>query len=1091
MTETRHPIRHSRRSENPTRIGRMPGGRGSGSRRASSPDEAFVGRDAVIRELVAAADDVLRGTGSVVVLTGEAGIGKTTVARTLATRVRDDLVVSWGRCSADHSAPPFWPWRALVDAEPDVGVPDGGPPAEWAIGAQRFERLNELRAHVVERARARPLLHVIEDLQWADVASVLLLAHIATAVVDAPLMVVGTLRSGEPLTHQLDDAIEDVRRSASVRALQPLRDEDVAALIADAGMGSAPDLTALVQARTGGNPLFVTELLRVVQTGDPGEHRRNAVAASVPSRVAELVGHRLARLPHAVAAALAAASVIGSDGDAKTLAAVHGSSVELVLDLVEQARAAHLLEAAPPGRWQFRHDLVRDAVYAGMTATSRARQHASVLEALAANGSTPPPVLAHHALAAQPLFDPDRAVALAARAGESAFAQHAYEEAVAWFERALAAAPLDTAPRWRAELLVLCGEAHRHIGEIGDARRAFASAADLAEDPALLARAALGYADPGADLGIAYRADDPVAGSLLERAIAAQPAQDSVTTVLLEARLAAELYFSDEPARAVDLARSAIDRARRLDEPLALGAATAVTHDAFVVGQAELDDQLRGSEQLLTWARTTGSAAALLTARRARVFDLLAAGDIPAMDTEILAFRRLAEPLRVPGYVWWPSLWAAMRALLEGRHDDAEARGAAACEVGLGSFPTLAFLNLSFLLFFLRREQGRLAEMEGATRDYAATNADIPALRVGLTFLLAELGRIDEARGMLDAIDDATLDRLHDRNWPASWFQLARAVTLVGDRDLAATLLAERHRPTERCVMVSLATVCLGASDLGAAWLLHTIGDLDAADRCYSSAEATNARIGARAWLAQARVDHARLLLDRDRDGDRDRARSLAELAATAVDEIGLASITGTLDAVRHRLAAGDHTPASTPSAATFRRSGAIWELAFAGRTAQVPHARGLSDLAYLLARPTQDVSVMELVDEPGSPRAGVRGAPAFDERARREIHDRLRELDAEEADAEARGDGDGATRAREQRQLLAETVARDLGLGGRSRRIGDPAERARKTVSTRIRRAIAVVTRGHPELGRHLERSVDTGAWCSYRPAEPVRWTT
>ncbi|HJR24110.1 MAG TPA: hypothetical protein VJ804_01445, partial [Acidimicrobiales bacterium] len=73
----------------------------------------------------------------------------------------------------------------------------------------------------------------------------------------------------------------------------------------------------------------------------------------------------------------------------------------------------------------------------------------------------------------------------------------------------------------------------------------------------------------------------------------------------------------------------------------------------------------------------------------------------------------------------------------------------------------------------------------------------------------------------------------------------------------------------------------------------------------------------------------------------------------------------------------------------------------------------------------------------------------------------------------------------------LAEAVARDVGLGGRSRRIGDPVERARKTVSTRIRRAIAQIGRAHPELGRHLERSIDTGAWCAYRPPEPVRWTT
>ena len=184
------------------------------------------------------------------------------------------------------------------------------------------------------------------------------------------------------------------------------------------------------------------------------------------------------------------------------------------------------------------------------TEATRARCHAAVLEALAASGTAPDSTLAHHALAAQPLFDPDRAVALAARAGESAFAQHAYEEAVEWFERAQQAAPAERSTRWSAELQVRSGEAWRHMGEISAAQASFLSASGITEDPALLARAALGYADPGADLGIAYRSTDPVTETLLERAIAAQPVADTVSTVMLESRLAAQRYFSDEPASA-------------------------------------------------------------------------------------------------------------------------------------------------------------------------------------------------------------------------------------------------------------------------------------------------------------------------------------------------------------------------------------------------------------------------------------------------------------------------------------------------------------------------------------------------------------
>jgi tetratricopeptide (TPR) repeat protein len=348
--------------------------------------------------------------------------------------------------------------------------------------------------------------------------------------------------------------------------------------------------------------------------------------------------------------------------------------------------------------------------------------------------------------------------------------------------------------------------------------------------------------------------------------------------------------------------------------------------------------------------------------------------------------------------------------------------------------------------------------------------------------LLAEIGRIDETRDALARFDHAELARLHDRNWPASWFQLARAASIVGDRPLAAALLEPQHRPDERCVQVSLATVCLGAADLATAWLQHAIGDLDAADAHYQSAEELNARIGARCWLAQSRADHARLLLERDRAGDREAAFRLDELAQGAAREIGLATI-----APARRTTSVPHPRPP----ATFRRTGAVWELAFADRAVQLPDSRGLRDLSFLLSKPGEAVWVLELAHDAGEPSSSARGAPALDERARREIRARLRALDEDEADAEAAGDDVRASRAREERQILAEAVARDLGLGGRTRRIGDPVERVRKTVSTRIRRAIATVSRAHPELGRHLERSIDTGAWCAYRPAEPVDWQT
>ena len=325
----------------------MPGRSKAGTGAARLSDGPLVGRAELMEELVGAADSAARGGGSIVVLTGEAGIGKTSVARTLGRQVQDRLEVSWGACVADQSAPPFWPWRALVTVEP----PDPLLAAEQAVGAPRFELLTMLRDQLAGRAvLKRPRLHVIEDLQWADVASVLLLAHLGTAIVDAPFLVVATMRTGEQRSPQLDDAIEQVRRTSRVRQLPAFEYDDIAALIRGAGVEPDNQLVDLIKARTGGNPLFVSELLRVMPVASSAEDRLRTVTESVLAQVTDLAMHRLSRLPSPVADALITASVMGSEGDGAILASAHGCDVLDLLDLLEQARAAHFLDAAAAGR---------------------------------------------------------------------------------------------------------------------------------------------------------------------------------------------------------------------------------------------------------------------------------------------------------------------------------------------------------------------------------------------------------------------------------------------------------------------------------------------------------------------------------------------------------------------------------------------------------------------------------------------------------------------------------------------------------------------------------------------------------------------
>lgn len=188
------------------------------------------------------------------------------------------------------------------------------------------------------------------------------------------------------------------------------------------------------------------------------------------------------------------------------------------------------------------------------------------------------------------------------------------------------------------------------------------------------------------------------------------------------------------------------------------------------------------------------------------------------------------------------------------------------------------------------------------------------------------------------------------------------------------------------------------------------------------------------------------------------------------------------------------HGPRAVPAddgGAELQRSGEIWSLSFRGRRAHVRHARGLSDLAVLLARPGEEVHVLELAGGAGiaPPRLGADAV--LDAKARDAYRERIADLDAELDEATAAADVARAERLAAEREAILDALKVATGLGGRARALNDPAERARKAVTARLRDAIARIRAAHPELGRHLEESIATGTFCSYGPPEPVSWRT
>jgi hypothetical protein len=177
--------------------------------------------------------------------------------------------------------------------------------------------------------------------------------------------------------------------------------------------------------------------------------------------------------------------------------------------------------------------------------------------------------------------------------------------------------------------------------------------------------------------------------------------------------------------------------------------------------------------------------------------------------------------------------------------------------------------------------------------------------------------------------------------------------------------------------------------------------------------------------------------------------------------------------------------PAAPVGAAVFRRDGAVWTLAWAGRAVQMPHRKGFTDIAELLGRPGRAVHCLDL--DGGVAQADL--GELIDARAREEYRERAEELQTEIEDARRANDPAREERARDELGAIAEALEAAYGLGGRARRAGDPAERARSAVAWRIRSALRKLEGEHDPLARHLRNAVRTGTWCVYEPETPVEW--
>ena len=901
---------------------------------------AFVGRAELLLELEHELEAASTGHTRVVLLSGEAGIGKTRTAREAGEIARTrgfQVLEGWYPESQD--APAYWGWvqalRTLVAHEDDATLrtdlgsdalvlaqllpdladrlPELTRPLGSGARGSRLELFDAIARFLARSCGRAPRMLLLDDLHWADSVSLGLLEHVARADALVRLLVIGTYRdAGVDDAHPLSDTLSMLARldHCTPRRLPGLEEQESRTLVRQL-LGDEPDdrLVRAIWDRTDGNPFFVREVVRHLRDETRGQkvNPTSLEGIGIPATVQNVIGGRLARLPEACRETLKLASVIGERFDRDLLiAAADRSKNEIAEDLDTARRADLVMPFEPDGRsWHFGHGLVRDVVRSGLP-VELCKLHARIAAALEGLQTTDEDfwltARAYHLYAALPEVDTHRVRESLEVAASRAVVHHAHEEAATFYERALRLMePEPDTDEHRLRLtLALASALHRGVGG-EDAQKRFLQATALARelgDAEALARAAYGAAAAGGFIGGGIEDTAPWR-SLIEEALAALGDGDSALRARLLARLVEVDSGIEGLAEREQQADSALAMARRVKDPEALAASLYARHlISWRPGQKKT--RLALLDEMVPAADRSGNYGWPLDARRHRATALLVLGDLAGSELELRAVERLAEDGKLVFYRAWALLGRGLHALREGRfeamgplHDEVRDLGAANRAVALARWVQAAVAG-SLLRRPIRAEPPAPELVDSAKPS--------PALRVSIAWFATQRGDANVARrelSWLAADGFAQLSR-DGYSFAALAALLAEVAAGVGDASSAAWLY-DTLRPLAGCNVVYSEALYLGCASRYLALLARSLDRPVEAERHFEEALEADARMEAHPWRALAQCDYAELLMERNVAGHVARARGLAQQAESAASRMGMLPLLGRAQALLAR----------------------------------------------------------------------------------------------------------------------------------------------------------------------------------------------
>ncbi|MCP4006815.1 MAG: AAA family ATPase [bacterium] len=896
---------------------------------ADSSSSPFVGRREVMATLRSALGESLSGETRVVMLVGEPGIGKTRAVEELAREAADrGATVLTGRCYKGEGAPAFWPWLQIADEWVGLHTTSMLPvefkalakarrrwfseksPRTPAIGMEAVEarfQLFDAGARALQRgAQYAPLVLVLEDIHWADPASLGLLRFAAEQIHHVPLLMLGTYRGNElDSTPELSLTLGELSRESTFRRIpvEGLGAEHVNELLSQIVSKDIP--TALfesVASMTEGNPFFVIELARILdaaesapESGDPGG--RGSIG--LPASVSDAIAFRLGRLTDGSRQLLTLAAVIGREFGVTLLSEVAGQECELILQLLEEAALLGIVEPVrnAPDTYRFNHALTREALYQRVEATSRAPLHGSVaktLERLHANSMAPPlAALAYHWYEALETGELEKAAEYCRRAGVWALSKLAFEEAAHQLKRALELADLrpSSGESESCELLLHLGQAQWSVGERAEAQATYAKVVALARrigSAEYLARAAIG--NFGFEQG---HTEDATARALLEEAAAVLdddlPAlRAQVLTKLVFMAPYADLMETRQSMslEALELARNCGD-VRALREafharlwatptPMFLEQRRVWTKECLAWGE-QLDDPW------LSWLGTDSVLAFSLGDRAELVRAMQESSHFAGLSGHRSG--QFVILLEQTGF-----------ALLEGRFDDSTRFIGQILEAGKDCTSWAPESYYAYL--FLEGWQRGILHQPGQDWPtfFEGLIAGLPgretighaAIALLKAFGEDRKGALAELDWLTGSIGPEFREVPQNENWLSAMYLMSEVIERL-DAQPYAELLAPALEPFVDQMVCHPSHRLPGGSIATMLGLLSSVlGDFEAGEAYFEEGYAREKAFGARPVMLRSRAGLACLLLRRGARGDRSRADALMEEVLSGCEDLGI-----------------------------------------------------------------------------------------------------------------------------------------------------------------------------------------------------------